>query len=606
MDKGGPRTALYTIFHGKEFGMNTKLHVLISRGFAVILAAIFILAGCDSGGGAETVTYQTTSGGKTYTLVITASGGRAAYTPQSGDRYELTVTPDNTRSVGTVTSNTGTTFTLKPSNASSTFTVTVSPGGTDGASGEIAVITGTVILEDGKTLPGSGIVKPGSGSSGGGGGGGNTGNTGNTDNTSDNNEDEDNSIVTYPEPETAGFSFPLPSVAVAEAYLAAISRNAGVDTPVYLPMKMNLGNGVDTFLNLLSVIAEKGKYVGVDLARCYNMPATEFDPDYTVAAGKDRVVSLVLPDAAESIKPGGHDDINHLYFSSFKNFTFLRRVSGSTIKIIGESAFYGCKALTTADFPEALYIGSHSFYGCDALTTVNLPKARDIGEWAFAACGLTTVDFPAVKDTGHAAFYSCIALTTVNLPKAISIGRAAFSVCSTLTTVNLPMAASIGQQAFYACYALTTLDLPAVAYLSLQALDLCPALTTLKLPKLVVVSSHAFSNCGALTTLDLPSVTTIGDEAFLRCEALERVNLPSVTSFGYQPFILTGTGDLTVTLPKDAPDLDTVESNSGISSAKTVTIKRPADSTGYDAAWKEVFKVGFGNEATIDLRFEDL
>jgi hypothetical protein len=61
-----------------------------------------------------------------------------------------------------------------------------------------------------------------------------------------------------------------------------------------------------------------------------------------------------------------------------------------------------------------------------------------------------------------------------------------------------------------------------------------------------------------------------------------------------------------VTLPKDAPDLDTVESNSGISSAKTVTIKRPAGGTGYDAAWKEVFKVGFGKEAAIDLRFEDL
>jgi hypothetical protein len=39
---------------------------------------------------------------------------------------------------------------------------------------------------------------------------------------------------------------------------------------------------------------------------------------------------------------------------------------------------------------------------------------------------------------------------------------------------------------------------------------------------------------------------------------------------------------------------------------KTVTIKRPANSTGYDAAWQAAFKRMFGYSATITLRFQDL
>jgi hypothetical protein len=135
-------------------------------------------------------------------------------------------------------------------------------------------------------------------------------------------------------------------------------------------------------------------------------------------------------------------------------------------------------------------------------------------------------------------------------------------------------------------------------------------LTTLNLPKAVSIGSHAFSYCGALTTLDLPAAASIGDEAFLRCEALTTVNLPSVTSIGYQPFLLTGTKALTVSLPKTAPAVDTIESNHYETFSKTVTIKRPADSTDYDkdadTTWEETFKLGFGSNATIDLRFEDL
>jgi polyisoprenoid-binding protein YceI len=136
-------------------------------GFAILFGAAVCIGGCETGGGGESVTYTSTAGGKTYTLVVYEGGGRAAYTPQTGDRYELTITPDNTRSVGAVASVTGATLTLKPSNATATFTVTTTV--TAEGRGTIASLTGTVTLESGKTQQVT--ISTGGGSSSGGGGG---------------------------------------------------------------------------------------------------------------------------------------------------------------------------------------------------------------------------------------------------------------------------------------------------------------------------------------------------------------------------------------------------------------------------------------------------
>ena len=57
---------------------------------------------------------------------------------------------------------------------------------------------------------------------------------------------------------------------------------------------------------------------------------------------------------------------------------------------IGSTAFNGCSALTTADFPAATSIGQNAFYGCSALTTVNFPVATSIGDSAFQLCSALT------------------------------------------------------------------------------------------------------------------------------------------------------------------------------------------------------------------------
>ncbi|MDR2742848.1 MAG: leucine-rich repeat domain-containing protein [Treponema sp.] len=548
-------------------------------GFAVLFGAAMFIGGCETGGGGATVSYSGTTGGKTYTLVIYESGDRAAYTPQSGDRYELTISPDNTRSVGTVAASTGTTLTLKPSNATASFTVAVKTTGTEGGSGEIASISGNVTFEDGKTQPVSVTISTGGGG-GGGGGGGSGGNTGGSKIEIGDTPDEDGTPV-Y----TGDFSFPLPSVAAARAYLAHLAKNndprGGVDDPILLPMKMNLGSRADSLAKFLAVIAAAGKYVDVDLSLC-SMTGTVFDPDWEFSTGKDRVVSLILPDAAKSIVGGAIPP--NLTNPAFKNFTSLQSISGSGIETIGASAFFMCDTLTTVDFPAATYID----------------------KWAFASCiALTTVDFPAATHIGDVAFHYCKALTTVNLPAATYIGTEAFSSNYALVSLDLSAATFIGQLAFYACYDLTTLNLPEVTTLAIQALDLCPALTTLYLPKATDIGPHALSGCSALTTLDLPSATHIEYSAFSNCRALTTLNLPAVTYIG-QAFEGSGDQALTITLPKDAPTIDLGDYPEYQNDySKTVTVKRPAGST-YDPLWETDFKGAFGTSVNVTLVFEDL
>jgi hypothetical protein len=149
---------------------------------------------------------------------------------------------------------------------------------------------------------------------------------------------------------------------------------------------------------------------------------TEFAPYVASATGESYIVSLILPDTAESIAVG----TSSAY--TFKNFTNLKSVSGKA-KEIGEYAFPYC-ALETVSLPEAQSIGDYVFYGCTHLTEVSLPKVETIGNFAFAGCVLGTVNFPEAQSIGDSAFFICTS-TEVSLPKAQSIGDSAFGYTGT-------------------------------------------------------------------------------------------------------------------------------------------------------------------------------
>jgi hypothetical protein len=328
-------------------------------------------------------------------------------------------------------------------------------------------------------------------------------------------------IGVEPEPPLPGT---LTSVAAARAYLDSLaadgdSRGGSAGDPVPLLMKMHL-SGADSLKNLLSLIAEKGKYVDLDLSQC-GMDGTAFVPG-GANTGKDLVASLVLPDVARTIgwNPDASSPLppNVEEMDPFLGFTSLRAAGGSGITVIGSRVFDPCrKALTSVDFPAAATLSRDAFASCTALTTVNLPA-------------LTTLK--------HNAFYDCTALTAVNLP------------------------------------ALTTIEY------------------------------DAFLRCTALATVNLPALTTLVRDAFYSCTALTTVNLPALTSIKRDAFLNTGTGNLTITLGRNAPQVDDLQGSGN--AARTVIVRRPANNAGYDAAWQEAFKKSFSRKAAITLRFQDL
>jgi hypothetical protein len=176
-----------------------------------------------------------------------------------------------------------------------------------------------------------------------------------------------------------------------------------------------------------------------------------FDPG-TAFAGLEYISSLVLPNAATSIKAGTQTA------PTFKNFEYFYYVAGKNVTAVGDYAFYDCNNLAAANFPKVTTIGERAFYDC-AISSLNLPEATTIGKDAFRSCrNLATVNLPKAASIGEYAFNDCSSLATLSLPKATTIGEYAFNSCG-LTTVSLPEAQTIGNYAFASCSGFQSLNL---------------------------------------------------------------------------------------------------------------------------------------------------
>jgi hypothetical protein len=232
--------------------------------------------------------------------------------------------------------------------------------------------------------------------------------------------------------------------------------------PVPLPVSLDLSTG---WIPLLTAIQSAGKYVALDLSACTMGGGTEFDPDSSVSTGKNRIVSLILPNTAVSIKA------DTTYSNpTFDHFSALKRVEGKYVETIGENAFGDCTDLSSVNFPAAQTIGEQAFDGCTGLGPVSLPAAQTIGRYAFNRCtGLGPVSLPLAQTIGARAFYHCTSLISVSLPAAQTIGDQAFDGCTDLGSISLPAAQTIDWQAFYGCTGLSSVSLPAAQTINWNA-----------------------------------------------------------------------------------------------------------------------------------------
>jgi hypothetical protein len=273
------------------------------------------------------------------------------------------------------------------------------------------------------------------------------------------------------------------------------------------------------------------------------MSGTVFNPDYTIPTGKDKIVSLVLPDAATSIIAGTASSD-----AAFLGFTALSGVSGANI----------------------VSLGAYAFYDRDTLSTLNLPVAAAIDNSAFQGCtGLSSADLPLATDIGTSVFEGCTGLSSVSLPAAASIGTAAFAYCTGLSSLSFPAANTIGISAFYGCTGLSSLSLPAAASIGTGAFENCSSLSSVTLPAAASIGAHAFAVCTGLSSVSLPAAASIGMAAFYKCTALSTLSLPA------NPPTLGGSGLAGAFL----------NTNTGAGIGTTLTITVPAGAVGnYTAA----------------------
>jgi hypothetical protein len=362
---------------------------------------------------------------------------------------------------------------------------------------------------------------------------------------------------------------PLTNISDVSKYLA--KQNGTFTDPVALSVQMDLGTMTAAnsgWKELLNALSAADKYVALDLSAC-TMNGTEFNPDNRVTAGKNRIVSITLPDNAASIADGtGYSNV------TFDQFGSLSGVSGAKINTVGNYAFYNCQLLANVNLPVATAIGVSAFYFCQSLTNVNLPAATVIDDWAFDSCRLLAdVNLPAATTIGNYVFLGCTALASIDLPAATAIGNYAFLGCTALTSVSLPAATAIGNYAFNGCTGLVSVSLPAAT----------------------AIGNYAFNSSTELVSVSLPAVTAIGNYAFLGCAALTSVEIPSITSLDSSVFESTRTPSLTVIMGPSAPALG-INTFNNITTAKNVTVKIPAGATGYDDNWGNGFRGRGWNE----------
>ncbi len=206
--------------------------------------------------------------------------------------------------------------------------------------------------------------------------------------------------------------------------------------------------------------------------------------------------------------------------SPFAALDYAILVVEEGVQTIGDSAFSeligGTPKLQYLSLPSSLKrIGEKAFFGCAGLMRVTIPEnVEEIGDGAFAFCtGLTGF----IVDSGNSLFFSRDGLlfeydeliqcpagypgTEVSLSDVDRIRAYAFSGCHDLSSIDIPYTVNmIGKAAFEDCSALRYVQIPkGVAQIPEDTFSGCTALARVDISKcLEAVGARAFSGCAQL------------------------------------------------------------------------------------------------------------
>lgn len=259
--------------------------------------------------------------------------------------------------------------------------------------------------------------------------------------------------------------------------------------------------------------------------------------------------------------------------SAFFGCNNLDRVSiqGGNLKI-GNRAFACCRSLKRVVFNgAAAELGNYAFWDCSKIAIYYTQNVTAIGECAFIGSGLSgELDLRGVKNIKSGAFNGC-EITSITIGKNLSeIGPSAFFNCDDLNEIKLSdendeyvyvdgclirrsdntlvlglasavipeTVISIGDYAFAYRKNLSEIAIPSsVTAIGSYAFANCENLKTIEVSESVKsIQSCVFKSCVSLTKATWRTLVSVPDSVFESCSALTDVKLSSVTKIGERAF----------------------------------------------------------------------
>lgn len=205
----------------------------------------------------------------------------------------------------------------------------------------------------------------------------------------------------------------------------------------------------------------------------------EFDDGWGVCCNRkiDKITDLIIPAVYKDKL------VLRVTRNAFTGCTNLKSVRiPSTVKSIGNFAFYGCDGLETVILPfvgSGNPVGAENYFGYifgansyhknnefvpKSLKNVVITGGESIGNHAFSGCDKisSVIVSNDVTSISSDAFYKCEDLSKIILPNTLlGIGSRAFSGCAKLREIVIPNSViSIGSLAFEKCTSLVSAIIP--------------------------------------------------------------------------------------------------------------------------------------------------